>query len=157
MGNTTFGIDMVADLRVHNPNPIGFNFDLIDVTAFFPEYEPALGGGNVTNVNFPSRSTRHIQFPISIAYDRHQDPGFKVIRYILTRCGITGGTDNQLTINYDVKATVRVIGIKISPNIKNQSYSFDCPVNIMDIVKEIPGGISSFIGDIGAIISHVAG
>ncbi|KAG0217893.1 hypothetical protein BGX33_009192, partial [Mortierella sp. NVP41] len=152
-GSTTFGVDLVADIQVMNPNPIGFNFELIAVTAYFPGYAPALGGGNVTHVSFPSKSTRNVQFPISVAYDRHMDPGFTVVQNILSKCGILGGSDGQLTINYDIKATVKIIGISITPNIKNQSTSFACPVNIAEIAKEIPGGIASIIGDIGSTIT----
>ncbi|KAG0287849.1 hypothetical protein BGZ96_008287 [Linnemannia gamsii] len=147
-GNTTFGVDMVASIQVQNPNPIGFNFELLDIKARFPGYEPTLGGGNLTNTDFPSKSTTNATFPISIAYDRNQDKGFTIIRNILSKCGILGGSDGEIEILYDLKATVKIIGITIRPDIKNQSYSVKCPVNIAEIAKGIPGGISSFLGNL---------
>jgi len=151
-GNTTFGVDMVANIRVQNPNPIGFNFELLDIKARFPGYEPTLGGGNLTNTNFPSKSTTNATFPISIAYDRNQDKGFTIIRQILSKCGILGGSDGQITILYDLKAKVKILGIKLSPDIKDQSYNVKCPVNIAEIAKGIPGGIASLIGELGSLI-----
>ncbi|KAG0197843.1 hypothetical protein BGX28_008654 [Mortierella sp. GBA30] len=147
-GNTTFGVNLVANIQVKNPNPIGFNFESIVATAYYPGYAPSIGGGNITHVNFPSKSTKTIQFPIMARYDRHQDPGFTVVQNILNKCGITGGTEGQITINYDLKVTIKIIGISISPAIKNQSTSFACPVNIGDIAKGIPGSIGDLIGGI---------
>ncbi|KAK3842761.1 MAG: hypothetical protein J3R72DRAFT_442361 [Linnemannia gamsii] len=161
-GNTTFGVDMVANISVKNPNPLGFSFQLIAVGAYFPGFKAALGGrGNVTNVDFPSHSTQSIQFPISVAYDRHQDPGLRIIKTILSKCGILGGTVHELTINYDVMASVKVLGISMNPNLDNQTYSFTCPENIREIATEIPGGIAAIIGDIkggvGGIIGGING
>ncbi|KAF9127447.1 hypothetical protein BGW39_005848 [Mortierella sp. 14UC] len=148
-GNTTFGVDMVADIRVKNPNPLGFGFQLVAIEAYFPGFRAALGGkGNVTNVHFPSHSIQSIQFPIQVAYDRHQDPGLNIIKDVLQKCGILGGTSHNMTINYDVMASVKVLGISMGSNLENQTYSFVCPENIREIASEIPGGISAIIGDI---------
>ncbi|KAG9323591.1 hypothetical protein KVV02_004841 [Mortierella alpina] len=147
-GNTTFGVDLVANIQVQNPNPIGFNFESIVATAYYPTYGPSIGGGNVSRVNFPSKSTRTIHFPLTVVYDRRQDPGFKVVQDLLTKCGITGGNAGQITIDYDLKVTIKIIGISFSPAIKNQKTNFDCPANIGDIAKGIPGAIGDLIGGI---------
>ncbi|KAF9912313.1 hypothetical protein EC991_000205 [Linnemannia zychae] len=148
-GNTTFGVDMVADIQVKNPNPLGFGFKLVAIDAYFPGFRAALGGkGNVTDVHFPSHSTQAIQFPIQVAYDRHQDPGLNLIKDVLQKCGILGGTTHNMTINYDVIASVKVFGISMGSNLENQTYSFVCPENIREIASEIPGGIAAIIGDI---------
>lgn len=89
-----------------------------------------MGGGNLTNTNFPSKSTTNATFPISIAYDRNQDKGFTIIRQILSKCGVLGGSDGEITILYDLKAKVKILGINFSPDIKNQSYNVKCPVNV---------------------------
>ncbi|KAF9177233.1 hypothetical protein BGZ51_008976 [Haplosporangium sp. Z 767] len=148
-GLTTFGVDLTANIQVKNPNPIGFKFESIVATAYYPGYGPTIGGGNITNVTFPSKSTKTIQFPISAKYDRRQDPGFTVIQSILTKCGLTGTSDGQITINYDLQLTLKIIGISIKPTIKNQSANFACPANIGDIAMDIPGGIGAIIGLLG--------
>ncbi|KAF9277331.1 hypothetical protein BGZ68_009376 [Mortierella alpina] len=145
-GNTTFGVNLVANIEAHNPNPIGFYFDSIIATAYYPKYAPSIGGGNVSHVNFPSKSTKMIQFPITVVYNRNQDPGFMVVQDLLTTCGITGGSVGQITINYELKVTIKIVGISISPAIKNQSVNLDCPANIKDIAKDLPGAIGDLIG-----------
>ncbi|KAF9571011.1 hypothetical protein EC968_001098 [Mortierella alpina] len=147
-GNTTFGVDLVANIQVKNPNPIGFNFESIIATAYYPGYGPSIGGGNVSHVNFPSKSTKVVHFPITAVYDRRQDPGFKVVQDLLTKCGVTGGNVGQITINYDLKVTINIIGISFSPAIKNQSTKFDCPANIGDIANGLPGAIGDLISGI---------
>lgn len=45
----------------------------------------------------------------------------------MTKCGLTGGQKQQLTIDYDVVPTIKIIGIPISFTISN-SANFDCPL-----------------------------
>ncbi|KAI1311574.1 hypothetical protein EDD11_003426 [Mortierella claussenii] len=145
-GNTTLQVQLVANIEVKNPNPIGFKFESIVATAYYPNYAPSIGGGNLTNVDFPSKSTKTIAFPILAAYSRSQDTGYTVVKDILTRCGELGAAKTQLTINYDLKLTIRIIGIAISPTIKNQNVHFDCPADIGSIGSNIPGGIGALMG-----------
>ncbi|KAG0093298.1 hypothetical protein BGZ93_004457 [Podila epicladia] len=136
-GNVTLGLDMVANIQVQNPNPVGFNFELIAITVYYPGYAPAIGGGNVTNVSFPSKTTSTIQFPVSARYSRQEDPGYTVVKSILSKCGILGDSGRKLTVIYDVKISVKIFGIKISPSLKGVHADFDCPGNIEDIGKGI--------------------
>ncbi|KAG0204913.1 hypothetical protein BGX28_003292 [Mortierella sp. GBA30] len=138
-GNSTFAINFVANINVTNPNPLGFNFDSITATAYYPNYAPSIGGGTLHNVDFPSKTTKTIHFPISASYSSSQDTGFTVVQDIFNRCGVTGGTKGQLTINYDLKLTIKIIGISISPTIKNQHSNFACPDDILKNLPSIPG------------------
>ncbi|KAF9278679.1 hypothetical protein BGZ68_008424 [Mortierella alpina] len=140
-GTTSFTVNMVADINVTNPNPLGFNFEAITATAYYPNYAPSIGGGSLPNVRFPKRSTTALHFPINATYDSTQDVGHKVVQDILNRCGLTGSTKTQLTINYDLKLTIKIIGISISPTIKNQHVNFPCPDNIGDLASglSLPG------------------
>ncbi|KAG0243408.1 hypothetical protein B0O80DRAFT_450024 [Mortierella sp. GBAus27b] len=140
-GDTTLAVSFVANIQVVNPNPIGFKFESITATAYYPNYAPSIGGGNLTQVEFPSKATKVIHFPISASYSGAQDPGYTVVKDILNKCGVLGGAKTQLTINYDLKLSVRILLISISPTIKNQHVNVNCPDNISDIAKNIPGGI----------------
>jgi hypothetical protein len=55
-----------------------------------------------------------------------------VIQTILKECGsgLFGATDGKISITYDVKATTKTVGIPFSVELKNQSTSFECPVNV---------------------------
>ncbi|KAF9310771.1 hypothetical protein BG003_008124 [Podila horticola] len=134
-GSTTFGVNLVANIEVVNPNPLGFHFESIVATAYYPVagYTKSIGGGNLTNVDFPKKSTIALKFPISASYNRADDKGLVVISDILSRCGLAGGANVGLTINYDLKLTIKIIGISISPTIKNQHTNFACPPNIGDL------------------------
>ncbi|KAF9152307.1 hypothetical protein BG015_005484 [Linnemannia schmuckeri] len=145
-GGSTFAVNLTANIEVQNPNPIGFNFESITATAFYPTYGPSIGGGSLHDVAFPSKSTVNLQFPIGASYDRLQDPGLTVIKDIVTRCGLAGGASTNIAINYDLKLTIRIIGIAISPTIKNQHVSIDCPRDIGRILNDIPGGVGGVTG-----------
>ncbi|KAF9413666.1 hypothetical protein BGZ94_000641 [Podila epigama] len=141
-GDTTFDVKLSANIEVINPNPLGFHFESIVATAYYPGYAPSIGGGRVDNQSFPSKSTRTITFPIEASYSRAKDPGFTVVQDVLSRCGHTGtGVSSGLQINYDLKLTIKIIGISISPTIKNQNFKFDCPPDITSIGDgiSIPG------------------
>ncbi|KAF9993838.1 hypothetical protein BGZ79_001445, partial [Entomortierella chlamydospora] len=118
--------------------------------AYYPDYAPSIGGGSLNNVDFPKKSNQTINFPISASYSLSQDTGLTVVKDVLTRCGATGSAATDLTIDYDLKLTVKIIGINISPTIKNQHASFACPANYQDIAANIPGGIGSIIGLAGS-------
>ncbi|KAF8927212.1 hypothetical protein BGZ52_004733 [Haplosporangium bisporale] len=136
-GNVTFGVTLTANIQVINPNPLGFHFESIIATAYYPNYAPSIGGGQVTNVDFPKKSNVTIPFPIAASYNRADDKGLVVVGDILKRCGYGGGTNVGLTINYDLKLTIKIIGISISPTIKNQHSNFACPPNF----TELAGGL----------------
>ncbi|KAF9346574.1 hypothetical protein BGX26_001896, partial [Mortierella sp. AD094] len=114
--------------------------------AYYPNYAPSIGGGTLNNVDFPSKSNKTINFPIAASYSLSQDNGLTVVKDVLTKCGATGGAATKLTIDYDLKLTIKIIGISISPTVKGQHASFDCPANYQDIAKNIPGGITSILG-----------
>lgn len=98
--------------------------------VYYPGYAPAIGGGNVTNVSFPSKTTSTIQFPVSARYSRQEDPGYTVVQSILSKCGILGDSGRKLTVIYDVKISVKILGIKVSPSVKGIHADFDCPGNV---------------------------
>ncbi|KAF9300192.1 hypothetical protein BGZ74_008207 [Mortierella antarctica] len=141
-GSTTFGVNITAIIEVVNPNPIGFHFESIVATAYYPVagYTKSIGGGQVTNADFPKKSSTQLKFPIAASYNRADDKGLVVIADILSRCGQTGGQESRLTINYDLKLTIKIIGISISPTIKNQHSDFACPPNINDIASGLTLG-----------------
>ncbi|KAF9346593.1 hypothetical protein BGX34_003777 [Mortierella sp. NVP85] len=141
----SLSVNFVANIQVKNPNPIGFKFESIVATAYYPNYQPSLGGGSLNNVDFPSKTTKVISFPISASYTGSQDKGYTVVKNILERCGLLGSDPVGLTINYDLKLSFKIIGITISPTIKNQHVKVDCPANIGDIAANLPGGINGFV------------
>ncbi|KAG0271391.1 hypothetical protein BGZ95_000801 [Linnemannia exigua] len=144
-GQSTFAVNLTANIEVQNPNPLGFTFESITATAFYPNYAPTIGGGSLSNVRFPSHQTVTLHFPINASYDRTQDQGFTVISDILTRCGVRGGDKTNIAINYDLKLTMKIIGISISPTVKNQHVNIDCPADIATIATGLNGDLGGLI------------
>ncbi|KAG0004924.1 hypothetical protein BGZ80_002164 [Entomortierella chlamydospora] len=150
-GNATLAMSMLANIQVNNTNPIGLFFRTVDITAYYPGYTPSIGGGSMSDVTIPRKSKNIVEFPLDVSYDGDQDPGYTVVLSLLKQCGLTGSTDGLITINYDAKATMKVIGIPITYTYTNQSYEINCPINI----SEIASGIPSIISGIGSIISGI--
>ncbi|KAG0225061.1 hypothetical protein BGW42_004692 [Actinomortierella wolfii] len=145
-GGNTFTATMEANIRVENPNPIGFNFEKITAKAYYPNYAPQIGGGEVDNVKFPAKSTTNLAFPLNATYSATQDVGYTVVSDIANRCGLTSAQRQKLQINYDLTLTLKIIGISISPTIKNQHVDFNCPPNIDQIVNGIPDAVRQQFG-----------
>jgi len=83
----------------------------------------------LNNVDFPSHSNRTINFPIAASYDRQLDPGLTVVNDLLAKCGLLGGSNVGITLNYDLKLTIKVI-FPIGIPIKNQHVNFPCPEDV---------------------------
>jgi len=142
---------MTAIINVENPNPIGFNFEKIAAKAYYPSNNMALGGGEIKDVKFPSKATTKINFPLSAQYSAAQDPGYTVAADIANRCSLfDNGPKQKLAINYDLTLTLNIIGIRISPTIKGQQFTFDCPPNMNEILENIPPEIRNSFGLLGA-------
>ncbi|KAI8099535.1 uncharacterized protein BX664DRAFT_272802 [Halteromyces radiatus] len=137
-----FNINLGLNFTILNPNVEGLMFDKIRAIAYYPTNPThSLGGGTMTNLGISSASTTQFIFPFQIHYDPLSDSRFSILNDILTKCGLMGSTVKQdIMVNYDLKPTVRVIGLPISPTI-HQSVSFPCPIQNGQIF--IPRGLPS--------------
>ncbi|KAF9918905.1 hypothetical protein BX616_004414 [Lobosporangium transversale] len=155
-GNTTLAMTMVANIEIDNPNLLGFRINSAVIKAFYPNYSPPIGGGSVQYVDIHRKAKTVVQASVSISYDRHQDSRLSVIRSILSECGLAGGTEGQIIINYEAIADVTIIGIiSISHTVKNKSYSVNCPINIREILRKLGDKAKEIITDIGDFIEGV--
>ncbi|CAG8559249.1 14129_t:CDS:10, partial [Racocetra persica] len=125
----TSGFDFNFGLRiqVNNPNIIGAKFSMIKAVAYYPGHQNPIGGGNLTNVNIPSKSNTTITFPFSINYDASIDPGFSILLDIATKCGLTGGSKSKLSIDYTLTLSFNVLFIPVSPSFQ-KTANIDCPI-----------------------------
>ncbi|KAF9979679.1 hypothetical protein BGZ65_006194 [Modicella reniformis] len=128
-GVTTLGISFIVDLQIKNPNPVGIDVESIVSTVYYPGYGPPIGDGTISHVNFPSKSTTVMQFPMVVNYDRREDPSFLVVRSILTKCGLFGRTDDKINVTYYAKMKIKILSFTFTEELKDQVISFDCPVN----------------------------
>ena len=73
----------------------------------YPINNTNVGGGEKDNVVFHAKSTETLSYPFTLTYKLADDPNKTVLTDILTKCGITGGSSSDLTVN--VKLTVRTL------------------------------------------------
>ncbi|CAJ0764107.1 2377_t:CDS:2 [Entrophospora sp. SA101] len=136
---TGFDFNVGLKIRVNNPNVIGATFSLINVVAFYPNFDKSIGGGNLTNVNIESRGNTTINFPFSIRYDKEIDPNFAILLDIASKCGLIGSSGKQkITINYTVSLSLKVLVISFPPYSIKRQVNIDCPLQDGKI-PNIPG------------------
>jgi hypothetical protein len=84
----------------------------------------------MTHLAINPGSTTQFVFPFQLHYDPTLDPGYAILFDMMTRCGFLGPPHQQdIQVNYDLKPTVRVVGVPVSPTI-HQTASFPCPVQV---------------------------
>lgn len=128
-------LEIFVDLSigVRNPNFFGASFKSITAKAFFPPLTSQLGGGELSNINFPANSDTNFLFPFNITYSMSEDPNNILVTALVDKCGIKPGTSvQQLTIQYDLTLSLRILAITISPSFSGTA-SFDCPVTQSDL------------------------
>ncbi|GAA6023680.1 hypothetical protein JCM10207_008747 [Rhodosporidiobolus poonsookiae] len=141
-----FNLNFRLKINVINPNFFGAKFNKIDATAYYPlRKDTAFGGGSLTNVEIKKNSNSTVHFPFAVNYTTSYDPDLTVIKDIAEKCGFTGSTKSQLTVNYKVKTSVKVIAITVSPSFSS-SASFDCPLSEDDITGFLGSDALSSLG-----------
>ncbi|KAK6908453.1 hypothetical protein I203_102454 [Kwoniella mangroviensis CBS 8507] len=76
-----------------------------------------------------------------------QYPGNNTNTFGGGKCGISGGTKQDITVDYDLYLKLKILGVTVSPTISN-SASFECPITASDIQSII--GSDSLSGLIGS-------
>nr|XP_031857705.1 uncharacterized protein CI109_006865 [Kwoniella shandongensis]KAA5524777.1 hypothetical protein CI109_006865 [Kwoniella shandongensis] len=133
---TSTGMTVSFDLSisVQNPNWFDANFKEISATARYPGNNTnKFGGGTLYNVDFKGYTASTFDFPFTLNYTTALDPNRVILNdLIIEKCGITGGSVQDITVDYDLRLKLKVLGLTISPTISN-SASFECPITSKDI------------------------
>ncbi|KAI9309497.1 hypothetical protein BJ944DRAFT_258427 [Cunninghamella echinulata] len=147
---STANIAFNMNFTVNNPNVESVTFSNIKAVAYYPNIagydltKTPIGGGNKSDVPIGSYSVSTIIFPFTLNIDATNPTTFPIVNDLLTKCGITGGTKEQIKINYDITPTVKIIGIPISFTISSSS-SFDCPDSATSGVQDVLGPLASLV------------
>ncbi|KDE08120.1 hypothetical protein MVLG_01601 [Microbotryum lychnidis-dioicae p1A1 Lamole] len=116
-----FLINFKLKIGVLNPNFFGVTFDRIQADAYHPlKPSTAFGGGTLDGVEIKKDSNTTIRFPFDVNYTTAYDLDLVVLRDIATRCGFyntsSSVSNTEITVNYKIRLTFKVVGIKISPS-----------------------------------------
>ena len=61
-----------------------------------------LGGGEKDNVKFKSHTQTTFDFPFTLVYKIADDAGNTVLQDLLSKCGITGSSKENIKIDYKI-------------------------------------------------------
>ncbi|KAI7852464.1 hypothetical protein BDC45DRAFT_545943 [Circinella umbellata] len=124
---TTFDINVGLRIGVVNPNMAGVSFEKIEATAYYPTAPTrSIGGGELNNLVINSHGTTNFTFPFHVEFDASKDEEQNMLLDISQRCGLTGGEQKDLVVNYMLTPTIRIIGFPISAVIKD-TVQVPCP------------------------------
>ncbi|KAL7425051.1 hypothetical protein Q5752_000739 [Cryptotrichosporon argae] len=128
-----FSISISLGITVANPNWFDADFKEISADVRYPGNNTNIfGGGELYNVDFKGYTQSTFDFPLALNYSSSLDPDGTVLSDILTKCGLNGGTTEDLTIDYTLYLKLSILGVKISPSVSS-SASFACPLTSSDL------------------------
>ncbi|KAM0754026.1 hypothetical protein T439DRAFT_169808 [Meredithblackwellia eburnea MCA 4105] len=112
-----FILNFQLNIGVVNPNFFGVTFKEIKATgAYSTAPTKNLGGGSLSDVTIPKNSNTTIHFPFTINYTLSQDSDLSIAKDIAKKCGFTGSTASDLTIDYTVTLSLKILSTVISPS-----------------------------------------
>jgi len=128
--NNEFKINLGFKIFVANPNYFSATFSSIKADISYPlnGVKTDVGGGEEKDITFHSHSNTNFTFPFSFVYDQSKDPQELVIRDLVAKCGLGGGSPQQLTIDYTITIRLRVLVASVGPSFTGSS-SFTCPLS----------------------------
>jgi len=129
---TGITINLNLDIGVVNPNFFAADFSSIEAQAFYPGVAAQIGGGSLSNINFPSHSDTTFLFPFAINYTEAIDPDKTIIKDIAVKCGFIGSSTSDIPVKYQLTLKLKIIGITISPSFGGTAQ-FACPLKASDI------------------------
>ncbi|KAF8586508.1 hypothetical protein K439DRAFT_1408619 [Ramaria rubella] len=135
--NNDLKVNLGIGISVRNPNFFSVAFKSITANLTYPINNTAIGGGEESNVVFPSNSLTTFTFPFTIEYSQASDPQGAILTDIATKCGfLPGAAKQQLSVGYDLKLAIRILFVTIAPPISG-TFNFDCPFTLDDIKANI--------------------
>ncbi|KAI8093479.1 uncharacterized protein BX664DRAFT_329799 [Halteromyces radiatus] len=148
---TTANIAFNVNFTVNNPNIESVTFKNIEAKVYYPNVNGldlshySIGGGNKSDVHISSNANTTIMFPLSLQLDAASENTRAILSDITQKCGIGGGTPQDITINYDIIPNINIIGIPITFTVSSHS-SFACPSSIANGMNGILGTLGSLLG-----------
>ncbi|KAI9485321.1 MAG: hypothetical protein EXX96DRAFT_544726 [Benjaminiella poitrasii] len=129
--DSTINIPFNLIVSINNPNLLSISLSDLNATAYYPNPnggQTPIGSGYLASQFVPKYSHFNFTFPFAIQYDPSQDTDQSVLNDLVSKCGLTGGEQQDLTIDYQIKLTAKVLVIKVHPTISS-SATFACPIS----------------------------
>lgn len=106
----------------------------LNLQAYYPGYpDYVIGTGEKDNVEIASKATTEILFPFHISLNVTDSTMQAILFDLVKKCGLTGSNSgSQVTIDYKVTPTLKIIGIPISVTI-SQSANLPCDQTVSSV------------------------
>jgi len=134
--NGELAFNLGVNITVDNPNYFGVGLNKVELDLTYPINNYPVGGGVKQNINIRSNAQTNFTFPFSLNYNVSDSSGTTVLTDIVAKCS----ANQDLTVKYNLKLSLRIIIISISPTISN-SFTFACPVDANELQKILNGNL----------------
>lgn len=125
-------INFGVNISVNNPNYFGVAFQNINADIFYPINNTRIGGGQLSNVVFKPNQQTNVTFPLAIDYKASADPNYAILTDLAQKCGLSGGSQSQISVTYQLTLGLRVLLFVVSPTVSNP-VSFGCPADVSQL------------------------
>ncbi|CAO3621201.1 unnamed protein product [Mucor hiemalis] len=118
-------------INVNNPNLLSIGLSDMTATAYYPNPNGGhtkIGGGFLAQQEVPKYSNFNFTFPFALQYNPSYDLDQSVLGDLVEKCGLSGGSKSDITIDYTIRLTAKVLVIKVHPTISS-SATFACPLD----------------------------
>ncbi|KAI0093666.1 hypothetical protein BDY19DRAFT_989219 [Irpex rosettiformis] len=149
--NNGIAVTLDVPIVVDNPNYFSVNFNNIHADVFYPINNTKVGSGDLWNLKLDSNKQTNFSVPFTLNYTTSIDPNLSILSDLAGRCGLGGGSQSQIKVDYSIKLDFKVLFIPIKPTIKN-SASFSCPFDQQDL-ENLLKSVGLNIPGLGSLLS----
>lgn len=138
--NGELSFNLGVNITVDNPNFFSVGLNKVELDLTYPIDNYPVGGGVKRNIDIRSNTQTNFTFPFSLDYNITDTSGTAVLQDIVTKCN----ANQDLTVKYDLKLSLRIILVSISPTISN-SFTIGCPVDASELQKILGGSLGNLL------------
>jgi len=150
LNNTGITVPLQVNISVSNPNYFSVELKKVTLDLTYPlkGNDTAIGNGTKSDVTFHSHSNTSFTFPFDVNYQFSTDPTYAILLDMANKCGVTGGSQSDLKIDYKVTVDIKILLVSISPSISN-TFSLSCPFDQSELESFVKSlGLSSILGSL---------
>ncbi|CAO3618285.1 unnamed protein product [Cunninghamella blakesleeana] len=137
LSDGSINFKFALSIYIENPNIFPLHFGEMETTAYYPISEDSgiktnvtkirIGAGYLDSIWIPKQSNLTFSYPFEIQYNPSLDIDQYVLTSLMDKCGLSGETPQDLSIQYDIKLAASALFVTLHPTISS-SAQFKCPI-----------------------------
>ncbi|KAI9282737.1 hypothetical protein BY458DRAFT_428490 [Sporodiniella umbellata] len=133
---TVLNLNLNLGFTVNNPNIESVTFTTLDARAYYHGYNgTSVGSGTLNDLHISSNAHTNIQFPFLVSIDSANSDSKAIAVQLLKDCGVGGGTQSKINLDYQVVATVKLFSFNIHIPYSS-AVNFDCPMSVRKLSEK---------------------